>query len=71
MRYLVVVEEVNGTYSAYLPDVPGYVAAGDSKEEVLSLIREGIEFHLAGLREDGEPIPTPTCSGQYLEVETL
>ena len=59
MRYLVVVEKGPSSYGAHVPDLPGCIAAGETKEEVLSLIREAIEFHLEDLRQEGQPIPTP------------
>ena len=70
MRYLVVVEKGPTSFGAYVPDLPGCIAAGDSKEEVLKLIREAIEFHLEGLKEDGQPIPPPSSSSEVVEVET-
>jgi predicted RNase H-like HicB family nuclease len=70
MRYLVVVEEGPQSFGAYVPDLPGCIAAGDSKGEVLKLIREAIEFHLEGLKEDGQPIPPPSSSSEVVEVET-
>lgn len=69
MCYLVVVEEGPKSFGAYVPDLPGYVAAGESREEVLALIREAIEFHLDGLKEDGQPIPPPSSSSEVVEVE--
>ena len=68
MLYLVVVEKGPTSYGAYVPDLPGCVAAGDTKDEVLSLIREAIEFHLEGLKEEGQPIPTPSSSSELVEV---
>jgi len=60
-RYLVVFEHTDGTgYSAWVPDLPGCVAAADTREECEQLIREGIGLHLAGMRADGEPIPEPS-----------
>ena len=70
MRYLVVVEKGPTSYGAYVPDLPGCVAAADSKEEVLRLIREAIEFHLEGLKEDGTPVPPPHSSGELVEVDS-
>ena len=55
MRYLVVVEKGPSSYGAYVPDLPGCVAAGESREEVLSLIREAIALHLEGLKEQFNP----------------
>ena len=69
MRYLVVVEKGASSYGAHVPDLPGCIAAAETKEEVLSLIREAIEFHLQGLREDGQPIPTPASTSELVEVE--
>lgn len=54
--------------SAYVPDLPGCVATGQTLEQVKLLMREGIEFHLNGMREDGLPIPEPTTSVDYSEV---
>ena len=71
MRYLVVVEKGPTSYGAYVPDLPGCVAAADSKEAVLRLIREAIEFHLEGLKEDGAPIPEPHSSGELVRVNVV
>ena len=68
MRYLVVVEKGPSSFGAHVPDLPGCVAVGGTKEEVLSLIREAIEFHLEGMREDRTPIPQPTSQVEYVEV---
>lgn len=69
MRYLVVVEQGTKSFGAYVPDLPGCIAAGESRNEVLTLIRGAIEFHLEGLKEDGRPIPPPSSSGEVVEVE--
>jgi predicted RNase H-like HicB family nuclease len=69
MEYLVVVEKGPTSFGAYVPDLPGCVAAADTKDEVLSLIKEAIEFHLEGLKEDGEPIPSPASTSEVVEVE--
>ena len=68
MRYLVVVEEGPTSFGAYVPDLPGCVAAGETREEVLALIHEAIEFHLEGLKEDGQPIPPPSSSGELVDI---
>jgi predicted RNase H-like HicB family nuclease len=68
MRYLVVVEEGPTSFGAYVPDLPGCVVAAETREEVLALIREAIEFHVEGLAADGEPIPQPSSSGELVEV---
>lgn len=59
-EYTVIYERGENNWSAYSPDVPGCVAAGETREEVERLIREALEFHLAGLRAEGLPIPQPT-----------
>ena len=69
MEYLVVVEKGPSSYGAYVPDLPGCVAAAESKDEVLALIKEAIEFHLEGLKEGGEPIPSPASTSEVIEVE--
>jgi len=68
MRYLVVVEDGPTSFGAYVPDLPGCVAAGETREEVLALIHEAIEFHLEGLKEDGQPIPPPSSSGELVDI---
>ena len=68
MRYLVVVEKGATSFGAYVPDLPGCVAAGETRDEVLALIHEAIEFHLEGLREDGQPIPPPSSSSELVDV---
>ena len=68
MRYAVVIEKGERNYSAYVPDLPGCVSVGDTPEEVTAEIREAIEFHLQGMREDGLPIPKPSSRAEYVEV---
>jgi predicted RNase H-like HicB family nuclease len=68
MRYLVVVEQGATSFGAYVPDLPGCVAAGETREEVLALIREAIEFHIEGLREEGEPVPSPSSTSAVIEI---
>lgn len=60
MRYVVLIERGETGYGAYVPDLPGCVAAAKTREEVEQLIREGIALHLEALAEDGDPIPSPT-----------
>ena len=69
MRYAVIVEEGQSSFGAHVPDLPGCVAVADTKEEVLELIQEAIEFHLEGLREDGQPIPPAASSVEYVDVQ--
>lgn len=68
MRYAIVIERTPNNYSAYVPDLPGCVATGETVEEVEDLIRGAIEMHLAGIREDGDPIPPPSSQVEYVDV---
>lgn len=68
MRYAIVIEKATNNYSAYVPDLPGCVATGATVEETERAICEAVEFHLSGLREDGDPIPEPTSQVDYIEV---
>lgn len=67
MEYAVVIEPTSTGFSAYVPDVPGCVAAGETEAEVTELIREALEFHLEALRLDGDPIPKPSSRLEYAE----
>lgn len=69
MRFAILMEPTSTGYSAHVPDLPGCVAAGESREETLRLIREAIAFHLDGMRRHGEPIPSPTSILEYVEIE--
>jgi predicted RNase H-like HicB family nuclease len=68
MEYLVVVEHGPTSFGAYVPDLPGCVAVGDTRDEVLELIREAIEFHIEGLREQGFTVPSPSSSVEVVSV---
>jgi len=68
LRYAIVIENAAGNYSAYVPDLPGCVATGSTVEETERAIREAIQFHLDGMRDDGMPIPQPTSRVDYVEV---
>jgi predicted RNase H-like HicB family nuclease len=68
MRYAVVIEKAENNYSAYVPDLAGCVATGATIAETEAHIREAIEFHLEGMREDGTPIPPPTSQVEYVDV---
>jgi len=67
-KYLIIVEETETGYSAYSPDVPGCASTGQTKEEVERNIREAIQFHLEGLREEGYPVPEPSTYSSYIDV---
>lgn len=68
MKYMVVIEKGEDSYGAYVPDLPGCVAVGDSREEVLTLIQEAIGLHLEMLQEDGFQIPIPHSVSEYVAV---
>ena len=68
MRYGVVIEKADGNYSAYVPDLPGCVATGQTLEEVEQEIREAIRFHIKGLREDGLVVPEATSICEYVDT---
>ncbi len=67
-KYAIVIEKGPSNYSAYVPDLPGCIATGSTVEEAESLLREAIELHLEGMREDGIPIPEPTSVVDYVQV---
>jgi predicted RNase H-like HicB family nuclease len=66
MKYAVLFAQTNTGYSAHIPDLPGCVAAGSTLAETADLIRGAIRLHLAGMREDGEPIPEPRTIAEYI-----
>jgi predicted RNase H-like HicB family nuclease len=68
MRYAVVIEKANGNYSAYVPDLPGCVATGDTVAVLENEIREAIRFHILGLEADGIIVPQPTSIAEYVET---
>jgi len=67
-KYAIVVERAQANFAAYVPDLPGCVATGDTVEQTERLLREAISVHVAGLREDGLPVPEPSSVVDYLEV---
>jgi predicted RNase H-like HicB family nuclease len=68
MRYMVVLEQAPTSYGAYVPDLPGCVAVGESQQESLQLIQEAIQFHLEDLKQEGQLIPVPHSSSTFVEV---
>jgi len=68
VRYVVIVVQDENGVGAYVPDLPGCVTVGESKEDALRLIREAVELHLEGMREEGLPVPEPSSSSEYVEV---
>lgn len=68
MRYAVVIEKAKDNYSAYVPDLPGCVAAGPTVEAVEAEIRAAIRFHIDGLKQDGQPVPPPSSLAEYVDA---
>ena len=68
-KYAIVIERAENNLSAYVPDLPGCITTGRTVEEIERNIREAIELHLEGLREDGEPIPEPHTAVTYVELQ--
>jgi predicted RNase H-like HicB family nuclease len=68
MRYAVVIEKAESNYSAYVPDLPGCVATGETVAAVEAEIREAIRFHIEGLQADGIAVPQPTSIAEYVET---
>ncbi|HXI22284.1 MAG TPA: type II toxin-antitoxin system HicB family antitoxin [Pyrinomonadaceae bacterium] len=68
MRYAIVIEKAENNYAAYVPDLPGCVATGRTVEETENEIREAIDLHLRGMREDGLPIPEPSSTVDYVNI---
>ncbi len=71
MKYLVIIEKGENSYGAYVPDLPGCVAVAETEPEVMDLIREAIEFHLEGLRDDGAFVPIPRSNVGFVEVAAV
>lgn len=65
---MIVVEEGSDSFGAHVPDLPGCIAVGETREEAIRLIREAIELHLRDLQDQGLPIPEPSSSGEFVEV---
>ena len=68
MKYLVVVEKSENGYGAYVPDLPGCVAASKTRSEVVAQIQEAIEFHIEGVKDSGEPLPPPKSQSEVVDV---
>ena len=68
MKYAVVIEEGVDSFGAYVPDLPGCAVVGETREEVLQLIREAVELHVASLRKQGDPVPEPASSTEYVQI---
>lgn len=68
MEFLVIVEKGKSSYGAYVPDLPGCVAVGESRRRVMKLIRKGIPLHIRAIREAGEPVPAPSTKSEIVKV---
>jgi len=68
MKYMVVIEKGESGYGAHVPDLPGCIAAAETREEVMELIKNAIVFHIEGLIEAGEPVPPPSSVSEFIEV---
>jgi predicted RNase H-like HicB family nuclease len=68
MKYMVVIEKGESGYGAHVPDLPGCIAAAETRDEVMELIKDAIEFHIEGLIEAGEPVPPPSSVSEFIEV---
>ena len=69
MKFTVIYEKGQTSWSAYVPDLPGVISVGDSRDEVEQLIQEAIELHLEGMREEGMPIPLPSSFAGVVEID--
>jgi predicted RNase H-like HicB family nuclease len=68
VKYVYIIEKGESSFGAYVPDLPGCVAVGETREEAKRLIQEAIEFHIEGLTADGSPIPAPNSEAEYIDV---
>ena len=68
MQYTIVIEKSPRNYAAYVPDLPGCVATGATREEVVEEIRSAIRWHVESLRAHGEPVPEPRCTADVVDV---
>jgi predicted RNase H-like HicB family nuclease len=68
MQYLVIIEKGPSSFGAYVPDLPGCIAVGETRTEVARLIHEAMEFHVQGLIEDGQPVPPPASQAELVEL---
>jgi len=68
MKYLVVIEKSGNSFGAYVPDLPGCAVVGETREEALQLIREAMDLHVSSMREQGDPLPEPTSTTEYVQV---
>ncbi len=69
-RYLVIIEKGEASWGAYVPDLPGCIAAAETRQKVTAFLKDAIDFHSEGLHERGEPIPLPASEGELIETDT-
>jgi predicted RNase H-like HicB family nuclease len=69
MRYMVVIEKGQSSFGAHVPDLPGCIAVGKNRDEVLRLIKEAIELHIEALRASGEEVPPPLSVSEYIDIQ--
>ena len=69
MQYMVVIEQGTNSFGAYVPDLPGCIAAGETREEVAALIQEAIEIHIEDIKAQGRQVPVPHSSGELVSVD--
>ncbi len=68
MKYTVIIEKGDSSYGAFVPDLPGCIAVGETEQEATALIKDAIEFHIEGIVEDGAIVPIPHCSFAQVEI---
>ena len=68
MKYLVIIEEGEKSFGAYVPDLPGCIAAAETRGEIVKLIQEAIEFHIEALKAKNMPVPKPSSGVEFVEV---
>ncbi len=68
MKYLIIIEKSETGYSAYSPDLPGCISTGTTPEETEANMKEAINFHIEGLKKEGQSVPEPSSFSAYVEV---
>ncbi len=71
MKYTVIIEKGDSSYGAFVPDLPGCIAVGETEQEAIALIKDAIEFHIEGIEEDGAIVPAPHCNVAQVEVHAV
>jgi predicted RNase H-like HicB family nuclease len=68
MKYAVIIEKGESSFGGYVPDLPGCAVVGETRAEALQLIREAVKLHVSSMREQGDPVPQPTSTTEYVQV---